>query len=245
MTSCDHMIPELGGYVLGALEPDEAAAVREHLERCPACAAELERVAGLPELLALAEGLEETPAPPAVIEERVLDAVAREQTRTRTIRPRRRRFGLRPRVLALGGVAAAALVAVVLALSLGGDEPAPRPATASSCKPSAAAAPPPAPRLSSFSGGTSLHLSANDLAGDPSIVYEVICEGGGSSESAGTFRADAAGHAYAVLSTALRRGEYDAIRVVRKQRGAAGGSRPATSSKPICPRLESTWRYHR
>jgi anti-sigma factor RsiW len=42
---------ELGVYVLGALEPDEARHVEEHLARCPVCVAELAELAPLPRLL--------------------------------------------------------------------------------------------------------------------------------------------------------------------------------------------------
>ena len=42
---------DLGAYVLGALEPDERRRVEEHLETCPACAAELAEFAPLPALL--------------------------------------------------------------------------------------------------------------------------------------------------------------------------------------------------
>ena len=58
MTGSGHVREDLGGYVLGALEPAEAAAVREHLTSCAPCAAEHARLAGLPELLALADGLD-------------------------------------------------------------------------------------------------------------------------------------------------------------------------------------------
>ena len=76
--SCAHVREELGGYVLGALEPDERDAVAAHLAGCPACAAEHARLAGLPALLRHADGLEIPAAPPAV-EERLLDRVARER----------------------------------------------------------------------------------------------------------------------------------------------------------------------
>jgi anti-sigma factor RsiW len=225
MTACHHMRSELGGYVLDALEPGEVEAVRAHLAECPECAAEHARLSGLPAMLALAEGLEEIPAPPAGIEERVLDAVALEkQSRGRTERrPRRRRLGVRPRVLAFGAAAAAVLAAVVIAFALtGGNRPEPGRGYEVALRPVGGSGATAVARLHSVSSGTTLHLSASDLAGDPSIVYEVYCYGGGSSASAGTFRADAGGHAYAVLQTALRRGEYDAIRVVRKQRDADG-----------------------
>ena len=40
MTHCDELRHSLGAYVLGALDVDEAAAVRRHLQECPACAGE-------------------------------------------------------------------------------------------------------------------------------------------------------------------------------------------------------------
>ena len=39
------------------------------------------------------------------------------------------------------------------------------------------------------------------------------------SASAGTFRVDAKGNAYVILTTAAKRGQYDSIRVVRKSDG--------------------------
>ena len=86
--NCEHLRPDLGAYVLGGLDPDEAAAVRRHLETCEDCAAELDSLAPLPGLLSLAGGAEEAaqkPLSPA-FEERLLDAYARD----RTISPRRR-----------------------------------------------------------------------------------------------------------------------------------------------------------
>ena len=47
-------------------------------------------------------------------------------------------------------------------------------------------------------------------------VYEVRCERPGWSAGAGTFRADSRGRAYVVLTTAARLGEYERIRVVRR-----------------------------
>ena len=126
MTACDHVRPELGGYVLGALEPDEAEAVREHLAHCAACAAEHAGLAGLPPLLALAEGLDETPPLAPAMEERVLDAVARE--RAASPDPRRRpRARPRPRALLAGAaaVAAAAVIALAIGVIGGGEESAP------------------------------------------------------------------------------------------------------------------------
>jgi hypothetical protein len=215
MTACDHVRPDLGGYVLGGLEPAEEAAVRDHLASCADCAAEHARLAGLPSLLSLAGKLDDAPGPAPAVEERVLDAVARERGRP----VRRRRLNLRalkPRVLIPAGIAAVALIVAAIALT-GGDEPAPtgylvqlRPAPGSTARGSA--------DLASVSGGTSLKLAIQGLPADSDMVYEVECDGPKGTDSAGTFRADAKGHAYVDLTTAARRGEYDAIRIVRRHK---------------------------
>ena len=47
-------------------------------------------------------------------------------------------------------------------------------------------------------------------------VYEVLCDAEKWTATAGTFRTDARGHAYVIVTTAMRRGEYNAIRIVRR-----------------------------
>jgi anti-sigma factor RsiW len=49
--TCPQSADGLGAYVLGALEPDERLSVDEHLQGCPACAAELAGFSALPALL--------------------------------------------------------------------------------------------------------------------------------------------------------------------------------------------------
>ena len=61
-----------------------------------------------------------------------------------------------------------------------------------------------------------MHLWVKGLPPGAEAVYEVRCERSGWSASAGTFRADARGRAYVVLTTAARIGEYERIRVVRR-----------------------------
>jgi hypothetical protein len=216
MTGCDHVRPELGGYVLGALEPEEEAAVREHLMTCSECAAEHASVAGLPRLLALAAPMAEAGPPAAALEERVLDATAGERPHRS---PRRRRL-LRPRVL-LPAVAAlaAVVVAVVIALGGGGGERAPGFEVA--LQPVAGGTASGRALLASDDAGIKMRLWVRGLPRDPGIVYEVQCDAPGWTASAGTFRADSHGRAYVVLNTAARRGEYDAIRVVRRTRSSA------------------------
>ena len=227
--SCARVRRDLGGYVLAALEPDERDAVAAHLATCPRCAAEHERLAGLPALLAHADGLEIPAAPPAV-EERLLDQVAHERGRRRlaaaagTPRARRRRRAAggtarrplrRGRALAVAAVAGAALGAGVTAFALSGGEPAARPAAGYELVLGGAGGASGRAALQPGRGGTEVHLWVKGLPPGGDAIYEVRCERAGWSAGAGTFRADARGRAYVVLTTAARLGEYERIRVVQ------------------------------
>lgn len=48
---CVQIRPEVGVYLLGAIEPDRRAVVESHLAACDSCRAELSSLAGLPSLL--------------------------------------------------------------------------------------------------------------------------------------------------------------------------------------------------
>ena len=117
----------LGAYLLGGLEPDEAAAFEEHLARCTDCRQELDDLASLPALLdaipvpdavalGAAAGREPTaPVPaPAAVPRRLLDELSM----------RRRKARLRW-TAALAAVAAACLAAGVLAGPLFNQPPKP------------------------------------------------------------------------------------------------------------------------
>jgi anti-sigma factor RsiW len=223
--SCPHVREELGGYVLGALEPEERAAVSAHLGTCPECAAEYARLASLPALLRHADGLE-IPAAPRAVEERVLDRLAqvrgRRPRRGRAgmlgllARPRRWRAGLtRWRAAGAAAVAGAALGAGITALAVSGDD-ADTPAAQYALQLKGATGASARAELEPGRGGTELHLWVKGLPPGTEAVYEVRCERPGWSASAGTFRADARGRAYVVLTTAARIGEYERIRVVRR-----------------------------
>jgi anti-sigma factor RsiW len=229
--SCAHMREELGGYVLGALEPEEREAVSAHLGTCRECAAEYARLAGLPTLLRHADGLEIPAAPPAV-EERVLDRVAQGRGQS----PRRGRAGMlgllarswRRRLGLSGGRAAlaaslagAAIGAGVTAFALGGDDGG-TPARQYALQLTGAAGASARAQLEPGRGGTEVHLWVKGLPPGSEAVYEVRCERPGWSASAGTFRVDAQGRAYVVLTTAARIGEYERIRVVRRSQPRDG-----------------------
>jgi Putative zinc-finger len=222
VTSCEHIRPEIGAYVLGGLDEDEAAAVRRHLAQCPECAAERDALAPLPGLLAMAGGAEQAAAEPLgpAFEERLLDAYARDRAAT----ARRRRLGWRlprPRWLALGAAGAAAAAVALAVLLGGGDEPA-RAYQVTFRGVGAAESATAYANLENEDEGTTLHLWVGGLPRDEAAVYEVLCDAESWTATAGTFRTDTQGRAYVTLTTALRRGEYNAIRIVRRSHRADG-----------------------
>ncbi len=126
----------------------------------------------------------------------------------------------RPRVL-LPAAAALAAVAVALVLALGGGEGTPA-GYEIALRPVAGATAAGRAQLASADGGTTLHLWVPRAAARPraSSTRSSATRRAGAP-APGTFRADAHGRAYVVLTTAARRGEYDAIRVVRRTRASS------------------------
>ena len=224
MTHCDELRHLLGAYVLGALDVDEAAAVRRHLQDCPACAAERDALTPLPGLLSLADGAEAAVNEPlsAAFEERLLDAYARDHAGQP---PRRRRIDglrsrLRPRWLAVGAATVVTAAAAAFGFTvLGGDESPRYEVAFRSIGASSASA---HANLLGGGGGTTVHLWVKGLPRDQDAVYEVLCDAEMWTASAGTFRTDSEGRAYVVLTTALRKGEYNGIRIVRRSHAADG-----------------------
>jgi anti-sigma factor RsiW len=219
--SCEHLRPAIGAYVLGGLEPDEAAAVRRHLETCPECAAEHDALAPMPNLLSLAGGAEKAVAEPLspAFEERLLDAYARDKATP----PRRRlRWRMpRPRWLAVGAVGAAAAAAAIAVAVIGEEQEPTRSYEVSFQNVSGPQTARAAANLESDDEGTEIHLWVRGLPAREA-VYEVLCDAEEWTATAGTFRTDARGRGYVVLTTALRRGEYNAIRIVRRGHRADG-----------------------
>jgi anti-sigma factor RsiW len=218
-----HVHTDLGAYVLGSLDSDEAERVRAHLAECEICAAEHSQLAGIPELLDLAVAAgttEDDPLPPA-LEERLLDRFARDHP------PRRRTPRWRPRALfgAGGALAGAAVAAAVLIFGFGFERTTPQsPAQYRLALSPVAGAPASAnarAALRTVKGGTVLRLWVHHLPAQSGDVYEVMCESKYWSASAGTFRVDPSGNAYVILTTAAKRGQYDSIRVVRRSHGHA------------------------
>lgn len=71
--TCDEVRDLAAGFVLGALEPDEAAAVRAHLATCPEAHPEMNELAGVLPVLAAAVPLME---PPVGLKARIMAAAA-------------------------------------------------------------------------------------------------------------------------------------------------------------------------
>jgi len=106
---------DAAAYVLGALEPAEAEAFRQHLAGCALCQEEIDSLR--PAVQALPMSAPQRPAP-RPLRRRVMRAVRAE---LRASAPRRRAFalrGLRARA-ALGGIAAAAALGIGLGVGLG------------------------------------------------------------------------------------------------------------------------------
>jgi anti-sigma-K factor RskA len=238
--ACNDCRNLLGGYVLHALEPDEADEVRRHLASCEACAAEHEQLTGIPALLDTAGSVESvTEQPPAALEEAVLDRFAREhQTRPqepadqRSERPRRAgirstlrgRFA-RPLPAALAGALAAAAVTAALIVLPGGsgDNHGGEQYQASLFGSSAAPGARASAKLQVFATGTHVRLSVRGLRGSPDAVYELWClRDDGAKVSAGTFRTDGSGRADVSLTTAAIPGEYHRLGVERRRLTPAG-----------------------
>jgi Anti-sigma-K factor rskA/Putative zinc-finger len=221
--ACPEVHEALGPYVLGGLEPAEQADVATHLAACPACAAEHRDLAGLPDLLArVTEPERDAAAPPARLEEEILDRHALGQAREdrpparAAARPRRRRR----RVISWAG-AAAALAAAILVLA-GTFRPAEDEALGYEAGLAGTAAAPAATGQASLepaAAGTAVRLRARRLPAGAS--FELRCvRADGSWVSAGTFRAGADGAVDTRLTTAARLGTYEVLRVTSVGAGA-------------------------
>jgi len=224
-------------YVLGALSPADRREFEDHLRDCPDCRDAVQRLAGMPGLLALTtvEDIEETgPGVPVTILPALL-------ARARSIRRRRR--------LAIGGLLAAsiavliALVGTVIAESaetnpqVAGQPPtasAPaagsEPSGGATSSGSATATPPavdepmtpllPGPMSASVEladkrWGTAITVVCHyEDEVDPDIAYDITVIGtDGGSASAGTWRAVAGGNYRISAATALTRDHIAALEV--------------------------------
>jgi hypothetical protein len=235
VSGCSTHGPLIGGYVLGALEPQEMEEMRSHVAVCPHCGPEADRLAALPGML---DRIVPADVPPPSlspqVEEAVLDRFARERTEEAAKHAAPSRPPLVPRSSAGSGrpaafrgrplaVAAAALVALVVALTLlvpAGDRGG---AYASvSLNPMAGVSASATAQIREAPAGTQIYLRARGLP--TGSEYEVWCRrGDGRWVSGGTFWPDRNGRANTYFTAAVRRGNYDRMVVTRKP--GAGGER--------------------
>jgi anti-sigma-K factor RskA/putative zinc finger protein len=218
MTACERYQELLGGYVLDALEPGEAEAVRRHLDTCPDCRAEHAELAGVPDLLTLLGSSDAAPEPPPrALEEAVLDAFARQRPR----RGRKSRRARGPWRIGLGFAGVAAAIVAVLALA--GVFEAAKPERAfghvhlsGSAKGASAYA-----DLRAVRAGTGVDLRVRGLRAGHGRVYQLWCiPDDGRWISGGTFHVDAHGRARVRLTSAARPGDYELMVVTQRPAAA-------------------------
>jgi anti-sigma-K factor RskA len=233
MSGCATHGPLIGGYALGALEPEEMEEMRHHVAVCPQCGPEARRLEGLPWLL---DRIAPADVPPPTlspqVEEAVLDRYARERREEGAGGASERRAGRSTRRPALLGgrplaLAAACLIALVVALALvlpGGDEDGTAAYATVSLDPRAGGGGSATAWLDEAPAGTRIRLETRGLPAGSQ--YEVWCIAtDGRWVSGGTFRADRDGRVEAELTAAVRAGDYHRMVVTRRPKGAGESER--------------------
>jgi anti-sigma-K factor RskA len=233
MSGCPTYGPLIGGYALGALEPEEMEEMRRHVAVCPQCGPEAHRLEELPWLL---DRIAPADVPPPTlspqVEEAVLDRFARERREEGAGGASGRQAGRSKRRPALLGgrplaVAAACLIALVVALALvlpGGDEDGTAAYATVSLDPRAGGAGAATAWLDEVPAGTRIRLETRGLPAN--AQYEVWCIAtDGRWVSGGTFRADRDGRVEAELTAAVQPGDYHRMVVTRRPKGAGEAER--------------------
>lgn len=171
-------LDEIGAYLVGGLDPDEAGAVRRHLEGCATCRDELNALDGINELM---EAAALTEPPPPGLQDRVMAAIEGEAVEARGRRGLAAidsatsvggSQGVERRRVSLSSLAMAAVFFFVLGVGLTlvlnpGDEPMP-PATDNTNGGVASASPTPTslPPLKLLSSESALPTSAANTGGE-------------------------------------------------------------------------------
>lgn len=215
MSGCESHADLIGGYVLGALDPAEQAAMRRHLEECEECRREYEALAGIPGLLdRIVPADVPPPEPSASLEEAVVDRVARERTRagrTRLVWPRK---------LALAGAAAAVAVAILVVLLVRGADPESTYARGTLRGVPGASG---SFTVQEVPAGTQVDLNVDGLSARGGAAYELWCvRTDGRWVSGGSFRPGPNGEADVELTAAVTPGDYHLVVLTRGAHGRRG-----------------------
>jgi anti-sigma-K factor RskA len=212
----------VGGYVLGALEPDEMDEMRRHAAGCPSCGPETRHMAALPGLLdTVKPGDVPPPEASPEVEEAILDRFARER---RPAAAPRRRLHVQRRAVGAALAAVAVLALALLLLPFGDDPERTSYANARLAALDSGSSARATAYVNAVPAGTRVSLGARGLAGR-GAVYEVWCvRTNGEWVSGGTFRSSANGRAQAELTAAVKPGDYHVIVVTRGARSPDGAN---------------------
>jgi anti-sigma-K factor RskA len=204
--------PDLGGYVLGVLEPTEAEAFEAHLGGCDDCRGEVGSLSGLPGLL------ESAPPPaevPAGLRRRTFAAVEEAATRSGPTGAARRKVWRR----LLAAVAAVAVLGTAAAAVRQATRPGPAGVEVALVAPDGGPAHGVA-RIRVVEGGRRIDMEVDGLARPPSGgYYECWYVGAGDTPdhpnrvSSGSFTVDARGAAKVAMVTAADRQRFPRIDV--------------------------------
>lgn len=215
MSARDHVKEDLGGFVLGALEPAEQDRVRRHLDHCEHCRFEHDRLATVAPALALLQPPHEPPTSlPANLEADVIRNLARRRHGSRSgWRERLARPGRRS-VLA-GALAGCGATLAILTLGGTFSDDAPPVQTIALTSPESSASA--SARMRTGAAGTQVHLQGRRLPPTKrGEIYEVWLVRGNGRVSAGTFTVATGGEISVTLTTAARPAGYDQIGVTRE-----------------------------
>jgi len=230
----DRYFDDCAAYVLGALDADEAAEMRVHVESCPSCRAEVARLGVVSE--ALGRAVPALSAPPD-LRRRVFDAIAAEPVPEPVTPPARRtarwpRLALRP-VMAFGAAVALGAGLLVGALVIAPGSASTRTVTAA-VAPASAWHVTDAPTATLHTTGNSGVLVVRGLPAPPrGKIYEVwVVRAGKPLPTDALFDASSAGSATVAVPGSLR--GASAVLVTAER---LGGARVPTSSPLIAATL--------